>query len=168
MKDSFTIDQHITLKEFINFTLYSYVHSRRIKSFFLLILLLDLVALVFGLLTGLTNFNSEVVFNMLTPLILLPVLLVIFAVLVSLLIYTSRPYLFKNVSYDFTHWGIIRNGEKTEFSKPWREITRYKETKSYFIFYIGNADVHFVQKKMFNDANELADFAFFLKDRMSR
>jgi len=58
------------------------------------------------------------------PLLILPLIVTALAFFVCLYIYKRKPFLFDNVSYDFAYWGVVRHGEKTEFSKPWRDITK--------------------------------------------
>jgi len=70
--------------------------------------------------------------------------------------------------YDFTNWGMVRHGEKTEFSQPWRNITKVKETKVFFLFNIGVKDFHCIQKKMFTGEDEINSFRVFLKEKMTR
>ena len=92
--------------------------------------------------------------------------IIIFAFLGCLFIYKSKPYLFENISYEFTHWGVVRHGEKTEFSKPWRDITKIKETKAFFLLYVGNADFHIIQKRMFENDSSITEFRNLLKEHV--
>jgi hypothetical protein len=92
----------------------------------------------------------------------------VFSFFSCLYIYKRKRYLFNNVSYDFTHWGVVRNGAKTEFSKPWREITRFKETKAFFLLYAGSIDVHIFQKRMFANTEELNDFRQLLLENIKK
>jgi hypothetical protein len=110
-----------------------------------------------------TDFVSVIV-----PLVILFLMVIIFIIVNCLFIYKSKPYLFQNVSYDFTHWGVVRHGEKTEFSKPWRDISKIKETSAFFLLYIGRTDFHIIQKRMFENMDELNDFKLFLKEKVPR
>ena len=62
------------------------------------------------------------------------------------------------MSYQFNHWGVIRHGDLTEFSKPWREVSKFKESKAFFLLYISNTDFHIIQKKMINGSDEINKF----------
>ena len=165
MQTTFTINQNLTYREFLSSTLYFYLSAKLLRRFFLLVIGLSLFSNILGLMTtskGLkvTDFVSAIV-----PSVILFLMVIIFSIVICLIIYKSKPYLFHNVSYDFTHWGVVRHGEKTEFSKPWREITRVKETRAFFLLYIGRTDFHIIQKRMFGNINELDDFRSLLKEK---
>ncbi len=98
--------------------------------------------------------------------IILLSIIVLIVFLLCLFIYLARPHLFRNVSYDFTHWGVTRNGKGTEFSKPWREFTGYRETNAFFLLYVGTTDFHFIQKRMLTGPEETDLFRDLLKEKI--
>jgi hypothetical protein len=100
------------------------------------------------------------------PIFILLLILMILVVLICLYIYKSKPYLFTDVSYKFTHWGIVRIGERTEFSKPWRDISEFRETKAFFLLCIGSNDFHIIQKSMFHSLEDINDFRCILKEHI--
>ena len=163
MLNSFTIKQDLTLKDFFSSTVYYYLSGRLLKRFFLFLTLLMLLSTFVG---PSTTF-LETLITIFVPIIILLLMVITGTFFICVFIYNSKPYLFKNVSYNFTHWGIVRHGERTEFSKPWREISKFKETKSFFLLYIQKTDFHIIQKRMFNDANELNDFRILLKENIT-
>ena len=134
MQESFTVRQDLTFREFLSSTLYYFFSGRLLKRFLLLVFGLTLLSTFLGFATTSKGFDLASVFYNLVPLGILTLLVVVFTFFICLYIYQIKAYLFKNMSYDFTHWGITRQGEKTEFSKPWRGITRVKETKAFFYF----------------------------------
>ncbi|MBS1934789.1 MAG: YcxB family protein [Bacteroidetes bacterium] len=71
------------------------------------------------------------------------------------------------MTYEFTHWGITRNGEKTEFSKPWRDVKKIKETKSFILFIFHN-DFHVIQKRMLKNPDELNAFKEYIKENIKK
>lgn len=107
------------------------------------------------------------IFTNFAPVAILFLIVIIFTFIICLYIYKSKRYLFDNVSYDFTHWGVVRHGERTEFSKPWRDISKFKETKAFFILYIGNTDFHIIQKRMLENIGELNDFRNLLSEKIN-
>ena len=111
---------------------------------------------------------DSIVHILIEPIFFLFIIVALFALLSCLFIYKSKSYLFKNVSYDFTHWGVVRHGERTDFSKPWRDITKFKETKAFFVLYTGKSDFHIVQKRMLKDLDSLNDFRKLLQQNISQ
>jgi hypothetical protein len=43
--------------------------------------------------------------------------------------------LLRGITYKFTHWGVERSGIVSDASIPWRNFTRLKETKHFFLLY---------------------------------
>lgn len=166
MQNSFIIRQDLTLKEFLISTLYYYFSGKLLKRFFIFLICLTFLNMFLSFATTSSNMALLTIFSSFAPIVILFVVVVIFASLICLYIYKNKPYLFSDVSYDFTHWGVIRHGEKTEFSKPWRDISKFKETKNFFLLYIGNNDFHIIQKKMFTNLNELDDFRQLLRENI--
>ena len=168
MQESFTVRQNLTFSEFFSSTLYFYFSGRLLKRFLLLLIGLTLLSTFLGFATTSKRFDLEIVFYNLVPMAILILIIVIFSFFICLYIYKNKSYLFDNVSYNFTHWGITRNGEKTEFSKPWRDITKIKETKAFFLIYIGNTDFHIIQKRMFAGSAEQDAFRQLLKENVKK
>ncbi len=129
---------------------------------------LTLLSTFLGFATTSRGFELATIFYNLVPMVILILIIVVFAFFVCLYIYKSKSYLFNNISYDFTHWGVTRYGEKTEFSKPWRDITKMKETKAFFLLFIGNADFHIIQKRMFAGSEELNSFRQLLQENIKK
>jgi hypothetical protein len=166
MQNSFIMSQDLTFREFLSSTLYYYFTGRLLKKILLLLIGLTLLSMFLGSATTSKGINLATVFRSVAPIVILLLLIVIFAFLICLYIYKSKPYLFDNVSYDFTHWGVVRYGDRTEFSKPWRDITKFKETKAFFLLYIGNTDFHIIQKRMFTKSEELNAFRQLLRENI--
>ncbi|HTE12642.1 MAG TPA: YcxB family protein [Chitinophagaceae bacterium] len=167
MKDSYNIKQELTIWDFFKCSLHAYIVSRPVRRLFLFVFIISVLSVILGVLTIDNGFSIFSVIYSFLPVIVLLLFFIVFGILVCFFIYKTKPWLFRNVLYDFTHWGIVRHGEKTDFSKPWRDITRFKETKDFFIFYVGSVDLHVIQKRMFTDEGELKGFRLFLKDKMN-
>src|SRR6476619_2871934 len=100
MQTTFTINQNLTYREFLSSTLYFYLSAKLLRRFFLLVIGLSLFSNILGLMTtskGLkvTDFVSAIV-----PSVILFLMVIIFSIVICLIIYKSKPYLFHNVSYD--------------------------------------------------------------------
>ncbi|MEI6946712.1 YcxB family protein [Paraflavisolibacter sp. H34] len=163
MRNSFIIRQDLTFREFASSTLYYYFSGRLLKRFFLFLTGLALLSVFLGFASASNGIDLVTIISSFAPIIILLIAVTAFAFFICLYIYKSKPYLFEGVSYDFTHWGVERLGERTEFSKPWRDITEFKETKAFFLLYVGNNDFHIIQKRMFANPEELNDFRKLLK-----
>ena len=159
MDNSFTIKQNLTFGEFLSATLYYYLSRKLLWRFFLLLIILGLLSILLGQITTSKALTAVDFIPVVAPLVIL------FLIAICFYIYKGKPYLFHNVSYDFTHWGVVRHGEKTDFSKPWRNISKIKETKAFFFIYVGKSDFHIIQKRMFANMNELNDFRSLLKEK---
>jgi len=158
MQNVFRIEQDLTFKEFLSSTLYYYLTGKRTWKFFVLIATFDLIIMIYGFVTSPSGVDLSVIPTYLAHSISLFFGMLVFIVLICFVIYKFKPYLFKNVSYEFTDWGVVRDGERTEFSKSWREITNLKETNAFFLLYIGSTDFHIIQKRMFPDQEKLETF----------
>jgi hypothetical protein len=167
MKNSFTVSQDLSHKEYLSSNLYFVFHSRRLRLYGLYLTGIFLLSLFLGFPAKKEELNLIKLVGSLAPVVFLGVVLILGVILLSFYIYRSRPHLFKNVSYEFTHWGVTRHGEKTEFSKPRREITKIKETKAFFLFYAG-IDMHTIPKRVFGTQEELDEFRQFLKNYYPR
>ena len=168
MQESFTISQNLTFREFLSSTLYFYFSGRLLKRLLLLLIGLTLLSTFLGFATTSKRFDLATVFYNLVPMAILIFIIVVFAFFICLYIYKNKAYLFDNISYEFTHWGVTRYGEKTEFSKPWRDITKVKETKAFFLLYIGNTDFHIIQKRMLAGSEELNAFRHLLHENIKK
>lgn len=157
----------MTYAEFLSSALYFYLSGKPLQRFFLFLIALTLLSMILGLATTSNRISLATIINYFVPLIIMFFIAIIFICLICLYIYKSKSYLFENITYDFTHWGVTRHGERTKFSKPWREITKFKETKAFFLLCIGNTDFHIIQKRMFETSGELNDFRNLLKENIN-
>jgi hypothetical protein len=124
------------------------------------------ISMLLGVLTSSETFNLYTLITILGPLIGLIILLIAFIVLYTCIIYNTKSILFKRMIYNFTHWGLVKSGNGLEFSRPWREFLKVKETKSFFLLYISKNDAHVIQKRMFRNREEIKDFNFFLENNL--
>ena len=160
MEQPLTVQQELTYKEYLSAMLYVFASSKRAKWYLIGIFGLIMVSNLLG--PG--SITAIDLITMLAPLVMMILLFVTFITIACYYIYKSKPYLFHHVSYVFTDWGVVRHGERTQFSKPWKEITRFKESKAFFFLYAGKFDVHIFPKKMFADEFEMEHFKDLVKE----
>ncbi|MDX2046219.1 MAG: YcxB family protein [Chitinophagaceae bacterium] len=167
MQNSFTIRQELSLREFLIATLYSLFLGRRMKIFLFLMTGVALASLFLGYATTSDGINLSALATAFAPLVMILIIFTVFICFGGFFVYKSNPHLFKNVSYTFTHWGIVRQDKRGEFSKPWRDISKFKETKSFLLVYPrAGMDTHIIQKRMFADSEELNAFRQLLNDNI--
>lgn len=167
MQNPFIINQRLSLKEYFKLTLYFFLSQKIILRFFLFLFLLIGLSTFLGVVTTSENLNIGSLLKGLFPIIVMFVLLIAFIFTYCLWLYKSKSYFFQNVSYSFTDWGMIRQDEKMKLSKSWGDISKVKETKSYFLLYVGKMDFHIIQKEMFNTENETDSFRKMLESNMA-
>lgn len=155
MQSSLRINQDLTFQEFFSGTLYFCFSSKLVKRAAILILAGNVLSIFVELAANPNSLSSDSLFTQVIPIIAMLLLLVLLVFVFSIFTYTNKSDIFKNVTYDFTHWGIIRNAVQSQFSKPWRDLTEVKESKEFFILYFSNTDYHLIQKRMIGDKKEV-------------
>lgn len=169
MTTSFVINQTTGPAQLIKQFFYVFATSARIRrallTYIILIMILDVV--LFFLLPP-EPLETTLDFGVVVPLMLIGILFLMFVLLYSCIQYLSVPRNFQNITYRFNHWGMEKTGRGIEFSNPWRSIRKYKESKSFFLFYISLNDVHIIQKKAFKDEAEVNAFREFVKERLNK
>jgi hypothetical protein len=163
MANSFTIKQDLSLKEFFNAFLYIFFTSRIFKR---LLLFMSIISGLGIILDFLTDSKKPLFVNIalsLLPLIFLFSFFFVFGFLATLFIYKTKTKLFKNVTYEFTHWGVMMSTEGADFSKPWREFIKIRESRLFFLLYISANDAYIIKKGIFENNEEIKNFRDFLK-----
>jgi hypothetical protein len=168
MQNSFTVSLDLTRKEFVSAMFRCYLASRRARIYLLLLFILISLSEILGWVTTSKGPTLVSVITLIVPLVVILSLYAGFLLFACFYFYRTKPYLFKNVTLEFTHWGMVRSGEMVSFSKPWREIAKFKETRDFFFLYTGGIDVQFVQKRMFRDLFETEQFKDMLKENINR
>ena len=168
MFDTIAIPQRLSYKEFLYAMLYVFVSSRRIRMFFLLMIIIMSSSQLLGYLTAPKyDFGLASVFLIAKVMVCMMLGGLTFVTILTFIVYRMQSHLFKNVSYEFSHWGITRDGEGTVFAKPWRDITRYKESKRFFVIYAG-LDPHIIQKSMLGDVERINIFRSMLEENIRK
>ncbi|WP_143774282.1 YcxB family protein [Niastella vici] len=164
MQNTITVRQQLTYKEFLNAMLYAFFISRRVRRYFGFMLIISCASNLLGFLTtskfSFTLQDAAFIVFFIGSLALAGMLALL---IITWWVYQKRPDLFNNVLYQFSHWGITREGPNTNFSKPWREIDRFRESKQFFLIYVSRFDVHIIQKKMIGDVERINIFRSMLE-----
>ena len=168
MKASLIIRQDLTFKEVLSSTFYLFLFSKRVKIFLLFILALSLLSSFLGFATTPGQFRFLEVFKIILSIILFLFVMCLLLFVVALFLYKTRPNLFKNIQYEFTLQGIQWQNENGRFSKPWDQVTKMKETSSFFMIYINRINFHVIQKRMFKDEYEISGFRNCLKETINK
>ena len=156
----------MTLRELVQASLYIGLKSKIIKRFFLFFIPLAALCIVLGFVTTKDLFYWQAALQVLIPFVVMAAIFFIFILVVNALVLLIKPDNFRNVVYQFTHWGMTRSAKGFDFSRPWRDFTKFKETPSFFFLYISANDAHIIQKRMFGNEIELEEFRDLIKDKV--
>jgi YcxB-like protein len=165
MQETFKLNFNLSYVEYAGSLFRHFRRSRFLRIVTLFLIGLLLLSTLLGLATA-----SEVnpLGNFLTSLsaILgtLLFLIILFFILTGA-IYTGFRHAFKHVEIVFNHWGVNRQSDKINISKPWRDIVKAEETKTAFHIYISKNDFIIIPKRAFKDDNEMNSFGYFLSTR---
>src|SRR5882724_10119220 len=164
MADEFIIPQKLTLWDFYRATLYVVVRNTRVRRIFYFIAGVGVLGLLLSLgATPKPNGKPLIpVLQFLLPFLILVLFIFIGTFIVCALIKLLKPAIFSNMTYQFTHWGIYKKSDTIDYSIPWRNIIKVKETKSFIFLYFSKDDAHVIQKKMFRHNDELQFFKSFM------
>ena len=168
MESSLKIDQDLSFTEYLRSALY-YFNNKKLIIFLAIIYIFPLLPDILALFTiPKFRFNYISLYLSLVPIVLLLITALIVIFIACFYFYYAKPQYFKNISYSITHWGIIRNSETSGFSKSWREIVKYKETKNSFLVYISARDFQVIQKRKFKNSEDISNFRDLLNENVNR
>lgn len=168
MRDTYTINTDLTWKQYFGLVLYTLARTKAVRvifSFVTCIALLDAVLTIAA--PGKNGVNWP---QTLAPILLAPLAIAVFfsgfALLSAWYISAYKAHLIRGFTYTFTHWGMERRGLVTEASIPWRNFTRIKETRNFFLLYVYETKVEtfeIIQKEKFPTEAEQAEFKEFIQ-----
>ena len=97
------------------------------------------------------------ILSMLVSLAFIVVFFYLIFLVLSFLLIKLKPHLFKNISYTFSDWGMIKSGKNLAFKRPWDKFVKWRETSSFFLLYISENDAHAILKERLhqNEVEEL-------------
>jgi len=64
--------------------------------------------------------------------------------------------------------GHVWNNNEKEFSKSWKEIDTFKESKAFFFLYTDKYNVHVIQKRLFKDQYDVFAFRDLLNEKINK
>ena len=163
METSFTINQDLTIKESMSSTLFYILSAKRFRLFIFFIVALATFTEISSLKE---NDLKGVLWNFLSILITI-VILLIFITVLNLIFHKTKPTLFK-FSYQFTDWGMFWKKDNIEFSKSWKEVDTFKESKAFFLLYTDKYNVHVIQKRLFKNQYDVFAFRDLLKEKLNK
>jgi hypothetical protein len=172
MKDTYTIRTDLTWQEYYRLLLYTMARTKVIRVLFGF---LTCIALLDGVLNIAVPGKNGVNFrDVLVPVLSLPLAPFLFfsgfGLLSALYVSKYKAHLITGINYTFTHWGMERTGHATDVSIPWRDFTRMKETKHFFLLYCFEnkvATFEIIQKEKFGNAAERDEFRQFIQRNLS-
>ena len=157
MKDSFTIKQDFGFWDLYPASLFTFLGSKRGILFVLAALL--------GITVTKYAHNKSIDSIILPTLILLLTIIVFYAVVIFFVLKTNSSD-YKNLTYEFTDWGIKRINSKYKFSRSWNKIRKFTETKSMFMLFVSPWKSIMVHKKVFTNEDEMNDFRDMLAEKI--
>jgi hypothetical protein len=163
METSFTINQDLSFKESMSSTLYYILSSKRFRLF---VLFLAGLIVMSNLLSPQGIEVKEMLWGF-ASILMTGMILLLFMIILSLVFRKTRPSIFK-FSYRFTHWGMAWNNNDKEFSKSWKEVDTFKESKAFFFLYTDKYNVHVIQKRLFKDQYDVFAFRDLLIEKINK
>jgi hypothetical protein len=169
-KEEFIIPQKLSLWDYYRVSIYVTVRSKRISWLFYVLPAVGILNLCINLLAS-TKKDSPLwvmVLQSLLPILVFLVFLFGVSLIICIIIKLLKPGIFKNMTYQFTHWGLYTKSDLVDDSVPWRNLVKVKETKSFIFLYFSKEAAHVIQKKMFRHVDELEHFRNFMNAHINR
>jgi hypothetical protein len=91
----------------------------------------------------------------------------VFLCLAAIMMLKFKPAAFKNITYQYTNWGVERLGEGLAFSAQWNKFIKLVETKQFLFVYLNESNAHVIQKRMFKDQEEMDELRQFIAQKIS-
>ncbi|WP_276485294.1 YcxB family protein [Paraflavitalea pollutisoli] len=168
MPPTFTIDQDLTLKEYLLAVLFLIRKSKRVKRFALYAIIAVILVQVL-VQTGMPKpFDLTWVLIGVFPVFVMLLFYLVALLLLMTLLYVAKPGLFRQATYELTHWGVTRHSDRNGFAKPWREVQRYKESEHFFILFTNSFEFQIIQKNRVSIPFEIDDLRNMLDEQIRR
>lgn len=146
MRGQITITQSLTTVDLFKASIISALGNKRLRT---IIYLVPSIVVLTSLPSILLSAEGEWwlgVLNMLAGLAFLVVFFYGVTFILSFLMINVKSNLFKNVTYTFNNWGMIKSGKNVEFKRPWDKFIKWRETRSFFLLYTSESDAHVILK----------------------
>jgi len=160
MQENFRIAQNLNLIEYYTAAIYLGLRNKRLRRTFIIVFTLPFLTILFDIFFARSRWSETL--STFGLLLLVPLAFFYIGLfLLSCLVMLIRPSLVKNAAYEFNHWGMIKKTRDNEYSTPWRDFLKLRETNRFFLLYITENDAHIIQKRMFSDSSEQENFRRF-------
>jgi YcxB-like protein len=164
MRETFQIKQELGFFEFLNAVTYQLSKTKMIRRFILYVFVISALSSFLGLVTTSPQGESSFLYyiKLFAPLLTAPVLFFVFTTLIVLILKIVRPNHFQNVTYYFDSWGVQKIGKGLELITAWKQFIQARESNSFIFLYVSELDAHIIQKRLFENENDLNDFREFM------
>lgn len=142
-----TITQSLTAFDVYKASIISALGNKRLKVILYLVPSIVVITSLPSIILSTGNERWKGILSMLMGLAFLVVFFYGITFILSLLLVKFKSDLFKNISYSFNNWGMIRKGKSTELQRPWDKFIKWKETNSFIFLFITENDPHVILKK---------------------
>lgn len=167
MEATLKIEQDLSFTEYFRSALY-YFNNKRFKIFLIILYLAPLLPeVIFLIMIPNFQFHYDTLYLSFVPIVIVFIVAIIIVFFGCCYFYYVKSQYFHNISYSFTHWGIVRDSETSGFSKPWREIVKCKETRSFFLVYTTPRDFQVIQKRKFETPEDVIIFRDLLNENIT-
>lgn len=173
MRDSYIIRYDPTWPEFYYFSLVTLFYMKFIRGLVVLIAICGLLSSLLGMVTthGHPKKGVQVLLELIGSVLLLPAILSVGVVVLSTPMYVMRPDMVRGHTYRFSAAGMERITPGGQFSIPWSAFSRMGESRSFFMLFVqqnNGQQIHFIQKRMFADADAVQAFRAFVELQLHR
>jgi hypothetical protein len=159
-----TLHFHLRFPELLRVNLY--LAARRMLPLLLLPIGFSLLPYIIEYVAARTiSFNLETELEYQLPLLVILLLATITYSLVLAVGYYRRSAYFQDLSYEFSHWGLIATSAFSG-SVPWRSFLGYKERPKFILLYMSKYRVISIPKRIFDSSEELETFRLTLRDNL--
>lgn len=171
MKQEFVFEQQTSLWELYRMSLYQAPRVKRTRWVFYFIPGIFVLNIILSLSLSKPSTNENWLFTLLpivAPFLIVCAIYFVLTFIICVLLKVLRPGIFSTVTWQFTHWGMFKKNTAFDYSCPWRNILKVKETRSWILVYTHETGVHVIQKNSFTDKNELDMLLHFLKSNTGK
>jgi len=168
MQDSYTIRYDPTWPEFYYFSLVTLFYMKFIRGLVLLVAVCGILSSLLGMLTSSVHQKAGIpaLLQVLLTVVALPLIFAILALVLTIPLYVMRPDIVRRHTIRFSPAGMERTSATGSFLIPWINITRIRESRSFFLLFVQQTNgqqIHFVQKRMFADEDSARAFRAFVE-----
>ena len=168
MNDQFAIRCDFSFPEYLRMNFGSMIRMKMLRSLFYILTGVSVLRVLLE--WGLVSDSKINIFHAFVKLLMLPgfllLFLLVFTILFSLFIFKLKPHWVKGNQYLFNNWGLEKTGAGKDFSAQWGRFIKYRESSRFIFLYI-NDNISFpIQKRMFDNEDQLQSFRQFIEKKI--